>query len=132
MGFWSVLKKVGTVGLAVSSSPLVRLIPGAGQVAAGINMAHDIVTKIQGDVINAEIAHPEPGKGVEKAAAVINDFDEWFGASAELANQALALRGEKLTYDAALLTQVVSMQADLLNLYAKLKESVKIVKVEAQ
>src|SRR5262245_49113448 len=100
MGFWTVLKKVGTVGLAVSKSPLTQFVPIVGQVAAAINSVDGIVHQVQGSVISAEIAHPEDGKGVEKAAAVIADFDEWFGSSAELANQALALRGERLTYDA--------------------------------
>tara|TARA_R110000868_G_C10891438_1_gene763639 strand:- start:1295 stop:1687 length:393 start_codon:yes stop_codon:yes gene_type:complete len=127
--FWTVLKKVGSVTATIAKNPLVQLIPGAAPFTTAINQIDGIYHKIQGDVVAVEASQPEDGNGAAKAAAVIGNFDEWFGQSAELANSALALRGERLVYDAAILKEAVDAAASYANICARLKASVQIVKV---
>lgn len=129
MSFLGVLKTIGKVGLAVAKSPLVGLIPGGTIVQNVIRSTGALVDQIHDSTIAAEVLNPGDGQGAAKLSSVMSDFDEWFNSSMEVTNDVLAIRGEKVTYDAALLKQTIDAQVAFFNLSNKLKQSFKIEKV---
>lgn len=123
MSFVNILKKVGTilVGVEHVAAPVAAVV--FPQFAGPIGLLDSFVTKIQGTIVTVENNNPLDGQGQVKQDAVINDFN----AGLDLFQQTLALRGETLTYDQALLKDFIDNQVAAYNAAAKLKASFKVV-----
>lgn len=125
MSFISILKKVGTilVGVEHIAAPIIGATFPA--LAGPIGLLDNIFQKLQNTIITVEHNNPISGNGQLKSDATINDFN----AGLDLTQQILALRGEKLTYDAKLLQDIIIHQVAAYNSMAGLKASFKVEKL---
>jgi len=120
MSFISILKKVGSVALGVEK---VVSATGLGSAIPGFALIDSVLQRIPNAIIRGEIGNPADGQGGIKSEVVTADFNEGL----DFTQQILALKGEKLSYDAALLQESINSQVAALNAMAKLKASFKVV-----
>lgn len=125
MSFINILKKVGTILVGVEHIAAPIASAAFPTLAGPIGLVDNIFQKLQNTIITVEANNPVFGQGQLKLDAVVNDF----GAGLDLTQQVLALKGEKLIYDAKLLQDVITAQVQAYNNMAALKASFKIVAV---
>jgi hypothetical protein len=125
MSFISILKKIGsvTIGAEHIVAPVIEAaVPAiSGPVAA----LDGIFQRLQATIATVEANNPTDGQGGIKAQAVTADFQ----SGLDLTQQILALKGEKLTYDASALQSAIDAQTAAFNAFAKLKASFKVDKL---
>lgn len=107
-------------GVVHTATPLLRLVPGAGQYVPEIDT---ILQRLMAAIATVEVASPT-AEGVLKAHVVTDDFQ----AGIQLTNAVLATRGEVLSYDQAALKKAIDGQVAAYNAMAALKASFAIVK----
>lgn len=127
MSFLSILKKVGSVALGIEhlAAPIVSaLVPGSAGVFAVVD---SITARVQNSITTQEFLSPTTGSGPQRAAAVVQDFENLLNLSDDVIAPILAARGEVLSYDHAALQTAIDAQVAAYNAFAALKASIKIV-----
>jgi hypothetical protein len=103
MSFLSVLKKIGSVALGIEhvAAPIVALADPA--LAPFITKLDGWLSRTQTAVQQAEVTFTDAKAGGLKQAAVIQDFENGL----VMAQDALAVTGKTIQYDAALYQKVI-------------------------
>lgn len=118
--FISILKKIGSVTLAIVGNPIVNA--GLNAFVPGYARLDGLFQSLTHSIIVAEENNPV-GNGQLKAEEVKANFN----ASLATIQEVLALQNKVMSYDEALLQASIDAQVLAYNNMAKLKASFKIV-----
>src|ERR1700729_3197853 len=104
MSFLSVLKKIGTVALGIEhvAVPIISSVDPA--LAPILTKLDGWITRTQTAVQSAEVTYTEAKAGGLKSNAVLQDFENGI----QTAQDALAVAGKTIQYDAAQYQKVIS------------------------
>lgn len=104
MSFLSVLKKIGTVALGIEKVAVPVLSVADPALAPFLTRLDGWLSRTQTAVQQAEVTITDAKSGGLKQAAVIQDFEN----SLQTAQDALAVTGKTIQYDAALYQKVIA------------------------